>query len=71
MSGMSGIETLNRAFSAAFMDHWIPGAMPQAKVCTTPSALIGTEGRGECPRRYAEQSSDAGAPPLLFAKGEG
>jgi hypothetical protein len=40
---MSGIENqlsgLNRAFSAAFMDDRIPGALPQAKAHIAPSAL--------------------------------
>ena len=46
----SGIENqlsgLNRAFSAAFMDDRIPGALPQAKAHTAPLAL-NTYKRGE------------------------
>ena len=38
-NAISGIETLNRAFSAAFMDDRIPGAVPQAKDDIAPLAL--------------------------------
>ena len=37
-SGMSGIETLNRAFSAALVDDRIPGASPQASDEAAPLA---------------------------------
>jgi hypothetical protein len=36
---MSGIETLNRAFSAALVDDRVPGAVPQAKDDIAPLAL--------------------------------